>query len=167
MSLKRPICWPMELMVRVSAVAEAGEMRAAVDGVDVVGEAEDGFGVAVVVLQRDVDLDAVAQSLHDDGLVVQHGLAAIEMLDELGDAAGVAELGAARFAGLGVGGALVGERDFEALVEEGHLAQALRQRVVVELGGGEDGLVGQEMHSRAAALRGAGLRSLEVGMPFE
>ena len=41
--------------------AEAGEMRAAVDGIDVVGEAEDGFGVAVVVLERDVDFDAVAQ----------------------------------------------------------------------------------------------------------
>jgi hypothetical protein len=40
--------------------AEAGEMRAAVDGVDVVGEAEDRVGVAVVVLESDVDLDAVA-----------------------------------------------------------------------------------------------------------
>ena len=122
-------------------------MRAAVDGVDVVGEAEDGFGIAVVVLQRDVDLDGVAQSLHDDGLVMQDGLAAIEMLDEFGDAAGVAELGAARLAGLGVGGALVGERDFKALVEEGHLAQALRKGVVVEFGGGEDGFVGQEMNA--------------------
>ena len=143
--------------------AEAGEMRAAVDGVDVVGEAEDGLGVAVVVLQRDVDLDAVAQGFHDDGLVVQHRLAAIEMLDELGDAAGVAELGAAGFAGLGVGGALVGERDLKALVEEGHLAQALRQRVVVELGGGEDGLVGQEVHLGAAALAGAGLAQFAGG----
>ncbi len=32
--------------------AEAAEVRAAIDGVDVVGEAEDVFGVAVVVLQR-------------------------------------------------------------------------------------------------------------------
>jgi hypothetical protein len=32
---------------------------------------------------------------------MQHLLAAIEMLDELGDAAGVLELGAAGFAGLG------------------------------------------------------------------
>ena len=43
--------------------AEAGEMRTAVDGVDVVGEAEDGFGVAVVVLQRDLDFDLVARRL--------------------------------------------------------------------------------------------------------
>jgi hypothetical protein len=85
------------------------------------------------------------------------------MLDELGDAAGVAELGAARFAGLGVGGALVGERDFQALVEEGHLAQALGQRVVVEFGGSEDGLVGQEVDLGAAALAGAGLLQLGCG----
>ena len=160
MSLKRPICWPTVVDGAGERGAEAGEMRAAVDGVDVVGEAEDGFGVAVVVLERDVDFDAVAQGLHDDGLVVQHGLAAVEMLDELGDAAGVSELGAARFAGLGVGGALVGERDFEALVEEGHLAQALGERVVVEFGGGEDGLVGQEVDLGAATLAGAGLLQL-------
>jgi hypothetical protein len=138
-------------------------MRAAVDGVDVVGEAEDGFGVAVVVLEGDVDLDAVAHGFHDDGLLMQHLLAAVEMLDELGDAAGVFELGAAGFAGFGVGGALVGERDLEALVEEGHLAQALGQRVVVELGDGEDGLVGQEVDLGAAALAGAGLAQLAGG----
>ena len=143
--------------------AETGKVRAAVDGVDVVGEAEDGFGVAVVVLQRDVDFDSVAQSLHDDGLIVEHGLAAIEMLDEFGDAAGVTEFGAASFAGFGVGGALVGQRDLKALVEKSHLAQALRERVVIELGGGEDGLVGQEMHARAAALAGAGLAQLGGG----
>ena len=34
--------------------AEAGQVRAAVNRVDVVGEAENGFGVAVVVLQRDL-----------------------------------------------------------------------------------------------------------------
>ena len=52
--------------------AEPGQMRAAVDGIDVVGEAEDGLRVAVVVLQRDLDLDAVALGLHHDGLLVQH-----------------------------------------------------------------------------------------------
>ena len=105
--------------------------------------------ISISTLSRD--------GLHHDGLVVQHGLAAVEVLDELGDAAGVFELGAAGFAGLGVGGALVGEGDFEALVEEGHLAQALGEGVVVELGGGEDGLVGEEVDLGAAALAGAGL----------
>ena len=103
------------------------------------------------------------RGLHDDRLVVQHGFAAVEVLDELGDAAGVAELGAPGFAGFGVGGALVGERDFEALVEEGHFAQALGEGVVVELGGGEDGFVGQEMDLGAATLAGAGLLQLGCG----
>ena len=52
--------------------AEARQMRAAVDGVDVVGEAENGFGVAVVVLEGDFDFDVVALGFHHDGLLVQH-----------------------------------------------------------------------------------------------
>ncbi len=94
---------------------------------------------------------------------MQHTLAAIEVLDELGDAAGVTEFGAARFPGLGVGGALVSQRNLQALVEESHLAQALGQRVVVELGGDEDALVGQEVHLGAAALAGAGLQQFRSG----
>ncbi len=39
-----------------------------------------------------------------------------------------------RLAGLGVGGALVGERDDQAFVQKGQLAQALRQRVEVVFG---------------------------------
>jgi hypothetical protein len=66
-------------------------------------------------------------------------------------------------AGLGVGGALVGERDFQALVEEGELAQALGQGVVVELGDGEDGLVGQEVDLGAAPLRRPHLAQLADG----
>ncbi len=71
---------------------EAGEMGAAVDGVDVVGEGEDGLGVGVVVLERDLHGDVVALGLHVDGLLVQDLLAAVQVLDELGDAAGVLEL---------------------------------------------------------------------------
>ena len=88
---------------------------------------------------------------------MQHRLAAIQVLDELGDAAGVLELGALGLAGLGVGGALIGQRDFQALVQESHLAQALGQRVVVVLGGGEDGPVGQKVDLGAALLAGSGL----------
>ena len=62
----------MALMVRVSAVRKPGKVRAAVDRVDVVGKAEDGFGVAVVVLQRDLDCDAVALGFHVDRLFVQN-----------------------------------------------------------------------------------------------
>ncbi len=139
-------------------------MRAAIDGIDVVGEAEDRLGVAVVVLQRDLHGDAVALGFHVDRLVVQHALAAVQMLDELGDAAVVLELGALGLAGLGIGGALVGERDEQALVEEGQLAQALRQRVVVVLGDGEDFSVGQEVDLGAALLGGAGLLQLGRGL---
>ena len=87
-------------------------------------------------------------------------LAPVEVLDELGDAAGVAELRALGFAGLGVGGALVGERDLQAFVEEGHLAQALGEGVVIELGDGEDALVGQKVNFGAAPLAGARLAQL-------
>ena len=90
-------------------------MRAAVDRVDVVGKGEDRLGVAVVVLQRDLHRHVVALGFHVDRLVVQHLLAAVQVLDELGDAAGVLELGALGFAGLRVGGALVGQRDLRPL----------------------------------------------------
>ena len=83
---------------------------------------------------------------------MQHGLAAIEVLDELRDAACVAELGALRLAGLGIGGALIGQRDFQSLVQEGEFAQPLRQRVVVVFGRGEDGLVRKEVNLGAALL---------------
>jgi hypothetical protein len=136
---------------------ETGEVRTAVDRVDVVGKAEDRLGVAVVVLEGDFDLDVVAHRLHHDGLFVKHGLAAIEVLHKLGDAASVVKLGVAGFTGLGVGGSLVGERNGEAFVEEGHLAQTLGKGVVVVLGGGEDGLVGQKVDLGASALAGTSL----------
>ena len=55
--------------------AEPGEVRAAFVGVDVVGERVHQLGVAVVPLQRDLDLDAVLLALHVDGLVVDGALA--------------------------------------------------------------------------------------------
>src|SRR5271157_4108489 len=120
-------------------------MRSAIYGVDVVGKTEDRFGVSVVVLQRDLHGHAVALGFHVDRLVVQNALAAVQMPDELGDAAVVLELGLLGLAGLGIGDALVLERDEQSLVEEGQLAQALRQRVKVVLGGGEDLRVGNEV----------------------
>ena len=70
-------------------------------------------------------------------------LAAVQVLDEFGDAAVVLELGALGFAGLRVGLALVGERDEQALVQEREFAQALRERIeVVFDGGGENRLSG-------------------------
>src|SRR6266700_2066012 len=82
------------------------------------------------------------------------------MLNKFSNAAGVTELSALGLAGLGIGGALVGEGDFKALIEEGHFAQALREGVVVVFGNGEDGLVGQEVHLGSASLAGACLSQL-------
>ena len=79
-------------MVRVSARAEAAQVRAAIHGVDVVGEAEDVLRVAVVVLQRHFHRERaavrqLALAFEVDRLVVQDALAAVQVLDEFGDAA--------------------------------------------------------------------------------
>jgi hypothetical protein len=100
-------------------------VRAAVDGVDGVGEGEDVFGVAVVVLQRDFHLHVVALAFDVDRRIVQHLLATVQMLHELDDASGETEF-------RGFVAALILQRDFQALVQEGQLAQALRQQIVAE-----------------------------------
>ena len=100
---------------------EAGKMRAAVDGVDGVREGEHVFGVAVVVLQGDFDFDRVALAFDVDRRIVKDAFAFVEVLHEFGDAAGEAELGV-------LAAALVVERDLQAFVQEGQLAEPLRQR---------------------------------------
>ena len=96
-------------------------MRAAIHRVDVVGEAEHVFRVAVVVLQRDLHVHAVAVSLHVDRLVVQHVLAAVQVLHKLGNAAGVPKFHPLGFACFRVRRALVGQRDEQAFVQEREL----------------------------------------------
>src|SRR5207302_7744057 len=83
-----------------------------------------------------------------------------------GDAAGVLELVALGFAGLGVGGALVGQRDLKSLVQEGEFAKALRQGVEVVLGGGENVFIGQEVDLGAALLGVARLLELRSRSAF-
>ena len=63
--------------------AEAGKVRAAIDGIDGVGEGKNVFGVAVVILQRDFHFHVVALAFDVDGRIVQRLLAAVQMLDEL------------------------------------------------------------------------------------
>ena len=139
-------------------------MRAAINGVDVVGEAEYRLGVAVVVLQRDFDLHVVALRFHHDRLLVQHRLAAVQMLHELCDAAHVSELRAFRVAGLGIDGALIRQSDFQPFIQKREFAQPLRQRVVVVFSCGEDGLVRQEVDLGAALLADAGLAQFTGGI---
>ncbi len=98
---------------------EADEVRAALDGGDIVREREYVLVVAVVVLHRDLDgrglravLKAVGREINRLGM--QRLFIFIEMLDERHDAALVAE----RLGAHGIG-ALVGRRDADARVEEG------------------------------------------------
>src|SRR5271156_4161464 len=99
--------------------AEAGKVRAAVNRVDRVGEGKNVFGVTVVVLQRDFDFYLIALAFDVDGRIVQDAFAFVKVLHKFGDAAGEAEFGF-------LAAALVIERDFQAFVQEGQLAQALR-----------------------------------------
>ena len=111
---------------------EPGEVRAAFVRVDVVGEGVDRLRVAVVPLQRDLDVDAVLLRLHEDRRVVDDRLVLVQVRDELADAALVVEpVALARLA-------LVVERDGDAAVQERELAQALRQRVEAEVDRLED-----------------------------
>ncbi len=98
--------------------AEAGEVRAAVDGVDVVDVGVDVLGVLVGVLQGDLDLRRRrARGLDVDDVGVDGFAGAVEVLDELDDAALVVEA-------LALAGALVVEDDAHAAVQEGQLLQA-------------------------------------------
>ncbi len=118
--------------------AEPAQVRSAIHGVDVVRETEYVFRIPVVVLQRQFhgqkSAIQLAFALKINRLLMQHGFAAIQMPDKLGDTAAVVEL-----AHLHRIHALVGERDGEALIQERQLAQALGQRVVVEFKRGHDG----------------------------
>src|SRR5262249_39561659 len=135
---------------------ETGEGRAAVHGVDVVGKAEDGFRVAVVVLQSDFHLYAITLGFHVDGPVVQDAFAPIQVLDELSDTAGVFEFQTLSLAGLGVSLALISQRDLQAVIQEGQFAQALGQRIEVIFRDGQDFLVRKEMDLGAAFFGSSG-----------
>ena len=62
--------------------AEAGDVRAAVDGVDVVGEREHVLGVGVVVLEGDLDGGAALAPLDVDRPVVEDLLVPVQVPDE-------------------------------------------------------------------------------------
>ena len=139
--------------------AKAGEVRAAVHGVDGVGEGKNVFRVAVVILQRDFHFHLIALPFDVDGRIVQHALAFIEVLDELGDAAGEAKFGF-------LAAALVVERDLQALVEEREFAQALGERVVAVGSLREDFRVGMKCDFCSGLARLAGGLELRSGNTF-
>ena len=131
-------------------------MRAALGRMDVVGEGVNVLLVGVVVLERNLHGGALHHALHVDGLLKEHFLVLVEVLDKLDDAALVVE----HALGDGIG-ALVGKGDAHTLVEEGHLAQAGLQNVVLELAGFKHAVqvvrivarVGPELDGGAGAVR--------------
>ncbi len=134
-------------------------MRAAIHGVDGVRERENVFAVGVVVLQRDFDFDRAALSFDVDRRIVQGGLAAVQMFDELGDAARKAKLG-------GFFGTFIRERDFQAFVQKGQLAQALGERVEAECRLVKNCGIGMKRNARSGLSRFAGLLQLRGGLAF-
>src|SRR5438876_1887001 len=128
--------------------AEPGEVGAALVRVDVVDEAEGVVVVTVVVLDRALDLDSLPLGLERDRFRVQRLAVAEQVLHELGEPALVDER---LFLQRAL--ALVLERDGEALVQEGELAQPGGEGGVVEPSLREDRGVRLEPDGRAGALR--------------
>ena len=134
------LCVLLQQVVRVRVVVDrAGERRLEADQVgtafarvDVVGECKDVFRIAVVVLEGDLKDQVILLDAEVDGLV-QRGLGLVQVLDERHDPALVPEdLLLGRLL------AFVLERDRQALVQEGQLAQTLGQDVEAELRALED-----------------------------
>ena len=135
---------------------EAREVRAALVGVDVVGEREKRLLVGVVPLHRDLHLADVAAVVEVDDLLVQGVPRSlrVQVVDEVDDAAVVLEAGLEGLA------ALVDEPDPQALREERHLAEALLEDRAVVVDRLEDLEVGQEGDARPVPI---GLRTLLDG----
>src|SRR3954454_3934909 len=107
-------------------------MRSTINRVDIVGEAKYRFGVRVVVLQSDFNRDfaAIRQfaiALKMDGLVMQHRLTAVQVLDKFRDTTAVEEL-----LGTNILAALVAEHNLETLIEERELTETPCQSIEVE-----------------------------------
>lgn len=128
---------------------EAGEVGAALAGVDVVRERVDGALQLLGRLHRDLDVDVVVLVFEVDDLVVDRRPRLVEVADELPNAALVAErlLVASVVDALLV--ALVDQGDGDAGVEERQLTQAAGERRELEGGGLEDLLVGPKSDVRA------------------
>ena len=123
---------------------EAREVRAALVGVDVVGERVDRLGVGGGPLQGDLERALGPLERQRDHVPVDGVAVLVEVPDEVLDAALVLELD------LAAGVALVDQADEQPAREEGGLAEALGQRVEVEVRLLED------VRVRLEADRGAG-----------
>src|SRR5262245_42089836 len=104
-------------------------MRAAIHGVDIVGERKHLFVISIVVLNRNFNAQIVAGSaiaslLEVHWLRMKRVLVLVQVLDEFGNAAFVIKFVLLLFIG-----AFISDRDPDALVQKGFFAQALRQFV--------------------------------------
>ena len=131
--------------------AEAGEVRAALDGVDVVAVGLLDGRIRIGVLQRDLGCDRHAGGVRLLALEVDDRrkrlLVHVEVRDELVDAALVVErLLVVRVA------LVVLEVDLHALVEERQLAETRAEDLPLERAAGKDRVVGEERHPRARLL---------------
>ena len=141
-------------------------MRAALDRVDQIGEAEQAFDVFAGVLKSHLDGDVVLGAAHDDGLGREQLLAVVEVLDELVHAALV-------MVRPGLALRLVDEDELEPGDQEGHLAEAIAERLGRERHIVEDRRVGLEgdggaalFSRRAAGEIGDGDAALKTLVPF-
>ncbi len=128
--------------------AEARKMRAAVALRDVVGEAEHVLVVAVVPPQRGLDGNFLLLLRHDDRLLDQRVLGAIEVAHESAQAPLVTHLLELR-----LDAAIVRQQDAHARIQERKLAQAMLERRIVELDHGE-GLAARHEGDARAGLGG-------------
>ncbi len=135
-------------------------MGSALVRVDRVGVGVHRLGVGVRPLHRDLERDPTlgVLRLEADDLGVDHlgFLRRVQILDVVDESLLVEEHVLARLLALG-DRALVGERDREALVQEGHLLEAGAQRVVVEFDGFEDVGVRPEGDGGSGAVGVAGV----------
>ena len=123
-------------------------MRAPFDGVDVVDEAADVLGEFAGILHGHLDADAFLFAGDVDHVGMGRLRRAVQVLDEGDDAALVLE----HVAFLGP---FIVERDLHAAIEKSQLLQPFVERVVVELGAGEDLRIRLEGGLGAALVGGA------------
>ena len=136
---------------------EARQVRAALGRVNVISKGINILREAIVILQGDFDGHAVLDALDIDRLGEKHLTALVQILHKLADTALVVE-NALLLHAL----ALVAQHDLDALVEEGHLAHARFEDVVLESDIGIEHAVGvlfaadirPELHGGTRALAG-------------
>ena len=135
---------------------ERGDVRAAVAVGDVVAEGQQELAHRVRVLHGDVGAHAADLVLAGDGdHRALHVLGGVDVPHVAGQAVGGVEGLLADVAG-GVD-ALVAQVDLHARVQEAELAQAMLEALELEVGVGEDLVVGLEADARAVAARGLAL----------